>query len=45
MGKYKRMLEKWQGYTIADCACEFCAYYAGGKAAMPAAGMLLRRGT
>lgn len=25
----KRILDKWQGYTVADCDCKYCLYYGG----------------
>ena len=29
MGKYTRIYNKFQGYTLADCSCEYCLYYGG----------------
>lgn len=25
----KRVLNKWQGYLVADCDCKLCLYYGG----------------
>ena len=27
MAKY--VLQKWKGYTVADCDCKYCLYYGG----------------
>ena len=27
----KRVLNKWHGYTVADCDCNYCLYYGGRK--------------
>ena len=27
----KRVLNKWRGYTVADCDCKYCLYYGGRK--------------
>ena len=27
----KRIMNKWRGYTVADCDCKYCLYYGGGK--------------
>ncbi len=27
----KRILNRWQGYTVADCDCRYCLYYGGMK--------------
>ena len=35
MGKSTRIYSKWQGYSLADCACEVCANYAGKKKPCP----------
>ena len=29
MGKYTKIYNRWQGYTLADCSCEYCRWYAG----------------
>jgi len=29
MGSNTRIYNRWQGYTLADCACEYCANYPG----------------
>lgn len=25
----KRILNRWKGWTIADCDCKYCLYYGG----------------
>ena len=25
----KRIMNKWRGYTVADCDCKYCLYYDG----------------
>ncbi len=25
----KRIYNKWQGYSLADCDCQYCLYYGG----------------
>jgi hypothetical protein len=25
----KRIYNRWQGYTLADCDCKYCLYYGG----------------
>lgn len=25
----KRILNRWQGYTVADCDCRYCLHYGG----------------
>ncbi len=25
----KRILNRWQGYTVSDCDCRYCLYYGG----------------
>ena len=27
----KRIMNKWRGYTVADCDCKYCLYYGGRK--------------
>ena len=27
----KRIMNKWRGYTVADCDCKYCLYYADRK--------------
>ncbi len=27
----KHIVNRWSGYTLADCACEYCLYYGGKK--------------
>ncbi|NBI16616.1 hypothetical protein D1841_13450 [Neglecta sp. X4] len=27
----KRIYNKWQGYSLADCDCQYCLYYGGKK--------------
>ena len=27
----KRIINKWRGYTVADCDCKYCLYYGGRK--------------
>ena len=27
----KRIYNKWQGYSLADCDCRYCLYYGGRK--------------
>ena len=27
MAKY--VLQRWKGYTVADCDCKYCLYYGG----------------
>jgi hypothetical protein len=29
MGSNTQIYNRWQGYSLADCACEFCIHYAG----------------
>ena len=31
MDKNTRIYNRWQGYTVADCACELCRWYDGKK--------------
>jgi hypothetical protein len=35
MGQNTRIYNRWSGYTLGDCACEFCLYYAGKKKPCP----------
>ena len=35
VGDNTHIYDRWQGYTLADCACELCAYYAGKKKPCP----------
>ena len=35
MGKNTRIYSKWQGYSLANCACELCANYAGKRQPCP----------
>ena len=25
----KKILNRWKGYTVADCDCKYCLYYGG----------------
>ncbi len=27
----KRIYNKWKGYSLADCDCQYCLYYGGKK--------------
>ncbi len=27
----EHIVNRWSGYTLADCACEYCLYYGGKK--------------
>ena len=29
MTKYTRILNRWTGWTLADCDCKYCLYYGG----------------
>lgn len=29
MGPYTRIYGRFTGYTLQDCACEYCLYYGG----------------
>ena len=29
MSNTTRIYNRWQGYTLADCACIYCIHYAG----------------
>ena len=29
MGSNTRRYNKWKGYTLEDCRCEYCLYYSG----------------
>jgi len=35
MGTNTRIINKFQGYSIADCACELCIHYAGRSSPCP----------
>ena len=35
MGENTRIYNRWQGYTVADCRCEYCLFYAGKKHPCP----------
>jgi len=35
MGENTRIYNRWQGYTVADCRCEHCLFYAGKKRPCP----------
>ena len=27
--KYTRILNRWQGWSLADCDCKYCLFYGG----------------
>jgi len=31
MGRNTQRYHKWAGYTVSDCSCEFCLFFAGRK--------------